>query len=165
MVKHIDMMGAIELAMDAEEKARRFYEDGGQKTEHPLGRELFRQLAAFEANHYLQLKRLLDSLKASGRFIAYQGTSCTKTGADTPAASGDEPNKDQLLDILNTAIRSEEEAQKRYADLARSTNDVSGRDMFLKLSEEEKVHARILNDEFYNLSNAGAWSSKSLWSE
>ncbi len=165
MGTHIDMLGAIELAMDAEEKARRFYEDGEQKTEQPHGCELFRQLAGFEANHYLQLRKLLDSLKASGHYIAYQGTSFPKTGASPQTAKGHEPNKDQLLDILNMAIRFEEEAQKRYTDLAEGTEDVSGRDMFLKLSEEEKLHARILHDEFYNLSNAGAWSSRSLWSE
>ena len=164
MAIQMDMLTAIELAMEAEEAARRIYEEGQTKAATSHGRRLFGQLAEFEDSHYRHLKVLLDSLRGSGRYTVYEGTSLAGPAAPE-REQNDEPNTDQLLDILNLAIQAEDEAARRYSELAGKTADVSGRMMFEKLSDEERLHARILNDEFYNLSNKGAWSSKSLWSE
>ena len=165
MEQHIDMLGAIELAMEAEDKAHTFYRNGAEKTEHPHGKELLRQLADFEKNHYDHLKKLHESLTHSGRYIHYGGTSFSRSKIETTGEIEGEPKKDEVLQILNMAIEAERKAQRRYADLAGRTTDISGRGMFKKLSEEEGLHLRILNDEFYNLANKGGWSSKSLWSE
>ncbi|UCE20417.1 MAG: ferritin family protein [Gemmatimonadota bacterium] len=165
MDKDIDMLGAIELAMEAEDKAHTFYKEGAEKTEHPRGKDLFLQLADFEKNHYDHLKRLHESLSGSGQYIDYGGTSFSKSEVEATSEVAGEPKKTEVLEILNMAIGAEREAQKRYADLAGQTSDPSGRNMFQTLSEEEGVHLRILNDEYYNIANQGSWSSKSLWSE
>jgi len=165
MEKSIDMLSAIELAMEAEEKAHLFYRDGAERTEHPRGKDLFLQLAEFEKNHYDHLKELHDSLSRSGRYIQYGGTSFSPSSAEVKGEREGEPKKDEVLGILNAAIAAEREAQKRYADLAAQTTDSSGQAMFKKLADEEGLHVRILNDEFYNLANKGGWSSKWLWSE
>ena len=165
MGKNIDMLGAIELAMAAEEKAHAFYTNSAEKTEHPQGKELFLQLADFEKSHYDHLKQLHESLRSSRQYITYKGTSFSKQKVETKGEVEGEPKKDEVLEILSVAIDAEREAQKRYADLAGQTNDPSGQEMFKKLSEEEGIHLRILNDEYYNIANQGLWSSKSLWSE
>jgi len=82
MEKSIDMLSAIELAMEAEEKAHLFYRDGAERTEHPRGKDLFLQLAEFEKNHYDHLKELHDSLSRSGRYIQYGGTSFSPSSAE-----------------------------------------------------------------------------------
>ncbi|MFQ6094301.1 MAG: ferritin family protein [bacterium] len=165
MERNTDMLGAIELAMEAENKAHDFYRKGAEVTEHPQGKELFLQLADFEKSHYNYLKKLHDSLSGSGQYIEYGGTSFSKSGIETRGEIEGEPKKDEVIDILNMAIEAERKEQKRYADLAKQTTDSSGQKMFKKLSEEEGLHLRILNDEFYNLTNRGGWGSKSLWSE
>ena len=165
MDTNIDMLGAIELAMQAEEKAHNFYKEGAEKAEHPRGKDLFLQLADFEKNHFDHLKRLHESLSGSGQYIEYGGTSFLKSGVEAASEVQGEPKKTEILEILNMAIEAEREAQNRYADLAEQTSDPSGQAMFKKLSEEEGVHLRILNDEYYNIANQGSWSSKTLWSE
>ena len=162
---NIDMLGAIELAMQAEEKAHNFYKEGAAKAEHPRGKDLFLQLADFEKSHYDHLKKLHESLSSSGQYIEYDGTSFSQSKVDAKSEIEGEPKKIEVLEILNMAIEAEREAQQRYADLAGKTSDPSGQDMFKKLSGEEGVHLRILNDEYYNIANQGSWSSKSLWSE
>lgn len=165
MEKHIDMLGAIELAMEAERKAQAFYRNGAEQTDHPQGKELFLQLADFEQNHFKHLKKLHESLKGSGQYIHYGGTSFGTSKIEAKGEVEGEPKKNEILEILNTAIEAEREAQDRYVDLAAQTSDSSGQEMFKKLSEEEGIHLRILNDEYYNIANQGSWSSGSLWSE
>ena len=165
MDKNIDMLSAIELAMQAEEKAHNFYKEGADKTDHPRGKDLFLQLADFEKNHYEHLKKLHEALSGTGQYIRYGGTSFRKSEGEVKGEVGGELNKNEVLEILNMAIEAEREAQERYTHLAEQTSDPSGQEMFKKLSEEESVHLRILNDEYYNIANQGAWSSKSLWSE
>ena len=165
MEQNVDMLGAIELAMEAEHKAHIFYKDGAEKSEHPQGKDLFLQLADFERSHYEHLKKLYESLSSSGNYINYAGTSFSKSKVEVKGEIEGEPKKNEVLEILNLAIEAEREAQQRYEDLAGQTTDTSGQEMFKKLSEEERLHLRILNDEFFNLANKGAWSSKSLWSE
>ena len=165
MEKSIDLLGAIELAMEAERQARMMYSKGVEVTSHPRGKELFRQLADFEQSHYDHLKRLRDSLTGSGRSIDDGGTSTAPSRGEVTGEVEGEPRKQEVLDILNQAIEAEREAQSRYADLARRTPDPAGRAMFRKLSEEEGLHLRILNDEYFHIANQGSWSSKTLWSE
>lgn len=52
---------ALEMAIDAEEKARDRYRDLAREADDPESRLLFEQLAREEESHY---KRLSDRLKA-----------------------------------------------------------------------------------------------------
>ena len=91
MEKTIDMLGAVELAMEAEQKACSFYQAGAEKTGNPKGKALFLQLADFEQGHYDRLKALYDSLKDSGQYIRYEGTSAGGSEVEATGEAGDEP--------------------------------------------------------------------------
>lgn len=66
--------------------------------------------------------------------------------------------KKDHTEIQSLAIEAESEAYKRYKGLADKTEDPDGRDMFLGLAEEEKLHRRILSDEYCRMNNrAGLW--------
>ena len=66
-----------------------------------------------------------------------------------------EQNTEDILKILSMAIDSETEANEHYRKMADETIDPTGKEMFLKLADEETLHRRILSDEFYHLSNQG----------
>ena len=66
-----------------------------------------------------------------------------------------EPNKDEIVDIINLAIEAEKKAQDRYHKIAEMSNDEDGKKIFNRLALEERNHQRILEDEFYQLSNKG----------
>lgn len=159
--KNIGLLEAIDIAMDAEMKAHKFYADAVKKVSNERGKNLLQQLAQFEQNHYDKLAELKDSLNKNGKYIAYEGT--TFEPFDARAYSGDpakiEENKADVLDILVLAIDAETEAHEHYKGMAETTADPDGKSMFEKLADEETLHRRILSDEFYSISNKdGVWA-------
>ena len=154
---------AIKRAMDAEMAAHAYYSRSAQKATNPKGKDMFSQLAALELNHYNNLKALLDSLQGGRGWTAYAGTHFSDT---TPAPEGkgssrEEALKDDVLSILSKAIEDEKKASDYYTELAKETADPAGKELFTKLAEEEKIHTKILNDQWYSLNNQGIW----LWGD
>ena len=151
---------AIRIAMDAEMKAHKNYTRAAQKSANPKGKDMFSQLAAFELSHYNNLKSLLDSLSGGKGWTTYAGTQfsgmpeCIEGEASSVEVS---ETKDEVLSILSEAIEDEKKACEYYTKLAEKTTDTAGKAMFKKLAEEEKLHTKILNDQWYSLNNQGVW--------
>jgi rubrerythrin len=155
--ENIGLLEAIEIALVAENNAYEFYLDAFKKVKDERGKDLLKQLADFEQNHYNILTDLKKSLENDNKYIEYKGTSFVQFKAAS-ITKQIEPDKDDVLSILSIAIDAEENANKHYLKMAKQTTDVKGKEMFLKLAEEELMHRRILSDEFYQLSNkSGSW--------
>ena len=154
---------AIKRAMAAEMKAHTYYSQSAQKATNPKGKDMFSQLAALELNHYNNLKALLDSLQEGNGWIAYDGNNFSETTHVTEGKdlSNEEDFKDDVLSILSKAIEYEKKASAYYTTLANETTDPAGKELFTKLAQEEKVHTKILNDQWYSLNNQGVW----LWGD
>jgi rubrerythrin len=154
---------AIKIAMDAEQDAHSYYSQSAQKATSPKGKDMFNQLAAFELNHYNYLKSLLTSLQEGAGWTSYSGTQFSGSGQSSEAnnASAEEGMKDDVLSILSKAIEDEKNASACYTKLAEETDDPTGKEMFKKLAEEEKLHTKLLNDQWYQLNNQGVW----LWGD
>lgn len=162
--KNVGLMQAIQIAMEAEAKANKFYADSAKKVASEQGKNLLKQLADFEQNHYNKLDELKKSLEKEGKFIKYEGTQFKPFKIEiAPEGSRKlEPNKEDVLDILGMAIDAESKAHQHYQRMAGETKDKNGKEMFEKLAEEETMHRRILSDEFYQIANSGGmW----LWGE
>ena len=160
--KDMGILEAIEAAMKAETEAKNFYLGAVEKASSAQGKDMLKQLAAFEESHFKALEKLKGSLADSGAFIIYGGTKFTPVPSGLPSTSAKaaETNLDDVLDVLNLAISAETKAAQTYKDLAEMTSDPNGKEMFQKLAEEETLHRRILSDEFYQLTNMGgewAW--------
>ncbi len=152
---------AIRVAMEAEMDAHNFYSKAAQKTKNPKGRDMFSQLADFEKNHFHHLKALYDSLKQGGKWILYSGTTFSEKGkkVSRDLTIGEEVGSQAGdLDALSMAVKEERKAQKYYDEMAKKTTDSLGGDMFKKLAREEELHERVLNDQFYSLTNKGLWT-------
>jgi rubrerythrin len=148
----------VKVAMEAEMDAYQVYSKAAKKTTNPKGRDMFQQLSEFEMNHYQKLKDLLKSLREKGEWILYEGTSLKKKviSLKTQKPKGQEQLTD--MDALKMAIREEKKAQSYYRSMAELTRDPLGRDMYKRLANEEALHERLLNDEYYSLHNTGVWS-------
>ncbi|MHC4778453.1 MAG: ferritin family protein, partial [Planctomycetota bacterium] len=132
-----------------------------EKTSSSRGRDMLRQLATFEENHFEKLQDLKTSLSGGGPYIPYEGTDFATMTSEIPGEldEGRESNLDDVLAILRAAIETETEAYKRYQMMGKDTAHPEGKVMFLNLAKEELLHRRILSDEFYHLSNmGGTWS-------
>jgi len=151
-------MKAVKVAMEAEKNAYQSYAKAAKQTKNPKGKNMFQQLSEFEMSHYTRLKDLLKSLQEKGEWILYSGTSLTKPKA--LKAAQPPKGQDQLtdMDALKMAIREEKKALTYYRSMAELTKDPRGRDMYRRLANEESLHEKLLNDQYYSLHNTGVWS-------
>jgi rubrerythrin len=168
MTQTLGLEEALDIAMDAELKAQAFYAQAAVEVQDPQGKDLLSRLAAFEQHHYQKLDELARSLQESGQFIEYE----TLTVAQFAPFTGKGEASGTLLDelkneagILGKAIETEKIAGERYQALAAQTDDPAGQDMFKKLVLEEQMHQRILEDEFFSLSNRGVWGWSGMYGE
>jgi rubrerythrin len=154
--------------MDAELKAQAFYAQAAADVGDAQGRDLLGRLAAFEQYHYEQLAKLARSLAECGRFVEYESRTVEQF---EPLPAGGETAGTELGEledvpaILSKAIENEKIAGARYLALAEETADPVGQDMFRKLANEETIHQRILEDEFFSLSNQGVWGWSGMYGE
>ncbi len=149
---------AIKTAMEAEKNAYQTYSKAVKKTKNPKGRDMFQQLSEFEMNHYQKLKEVLKSLQEKGEWILYSGTSLKKK--TIPLKMEKAKGQEQLtdMDALKMAIWEEKKARTYYRSMAELTKDPRGRNMYKRLADEEALHEKILNDQYYSLHNTGVWS-------
>jgi rubrerythrin len=168
MNKDYGLEEALDIAIAAELKARAFYAQAAVEIQDPRGRDLLSRLAAFEQHHYDKLVELQQSLQERDEYVEYAG----QTMGDVVPLRGRGEAAGTLLDemgdeagILTKAIENEKAAGERYRVLADQTEDETGRAMFRRLAEEEMMHQRILEDEFYSLSNQGVWGWSGLYGE
>ena len=148
---------AVKVAMEAEKEAAQFYSKASKKTRDPKGRDMLQQLSEFEINHYQKLRELSKSLQEKGEWILYSGTSFKKTN---PLKMEKPKGQEQLtdMDALRMAIREEKKVQTYYRSMAVLAKDTRGKDMYKRLADEEALHERVLNDQYYSLQNTGVWS-------
>ena len=145
-------------AMNSEIEAKNFYIDASKKTQSQAGKKLFRELAEFEQNHYERVKKIIESHDNRLKFEKQ------RTKKDIPTINSEiegeyEPNKDEIVTIINLAIDAEKQAQERYSKIAEILDDDESKKIFHDLEQDERNHQRILEDEFYQLSNKG----KIIW--
>ena len=168
MAESLGLEEALGIAMDAERKAEAFYAQAAIDVQDPQGRDLLGRLAAFEQYHYEQLAKTAQSLRESGEFVEYETRSVEQFApkvADGEAGGARLDKSEDMVGILSTAIQNEKVAGERYRALAEETSDPVGKDMFRKLANEEVIHQRILEDEFFSLSNNGAWGWSGMYGE
>jgi rubrerythrin len=168
MSQSLGFEGALQIAMDAELKAQAFYAQAAIEVQDPHGRDLLGRLAAFEQHHYQQLAKLAQSLQEDGQFIAYETRSVEQFAplvAKGETAGTLLEDLQDVAGILSKAIENEKVAGERYRELAGDTIDPDGQAMFRNLANEEMIHQRILEDEFFSLSNQGAWGWSGMYGE
>jgi rubrerythrin len=65
--------------------------------------------------------------------------------------------KTVALQALRQAIRLEQDGYKFYTEAAERTVDSRGKEMFLSLADDEKLHLRIVRDQYEALSSGKGW--------
>ena len=168
MSRKLGLEEALDIAMEAELKAQAFYAQAAAEIEDPQGRDLLGRLAAFEQHHYQKLAELLSSLQKDGRFIDYQASTLTQFAPWTGGGEASGVLLEELKNeagILGKAIENEKAAGEQYRALKEETDDPAGQAMFQQLADEEQMHQRILEDEFFSLSNQGVWGWSGMYGE
>ncbi len=141
-------------AMTAEVKAQAFYTDASNKAQSQAGKKLFKELADFEGNHYERLKGIINT-RNQGNAFNEPIPPILMPDVKSEIEGEIEPNKDEIVDVLNIAIAAEKDAQVKYREIAEMIKEPEGKAIFNNFAEEEYKHQRILEDQFYHMSNEG----------
>lgn len=142
-------------AMNAEVKAKEFYEDASNKAQSQAGKKFFKELADFEQNHYEHVKKIIESRNKAMK-LESPGPSQKMLAVKSEVKGEFEPNKDEIADILTLGIKAEKEAQERYKRIADMLDDPEGKEIFNNLAEDERRHHDNLEAQFYQISNEGS---------
>jgi len=141
-------------ALNSEIKAKDFYEQAAAKAQSDMGKKFFKELSDFEQNHYVKVKNIIDS-RSEGKAIPSDSPSPEVSAVRSEVDGEFEPNKDEIIDVIHLAIEAEKNAQERYKRIADLIDDSDGKTIFTNLALEERNHQRILEDQFYQISNKG----------
>jgi rubrerythrin len=150
-----NLLDAIRVVKENERIASEKYANAAQILAK-VGKELFVQLSEFEKFHYERITALEKSLMEKGDFINYEGKEFPLPPIFEIKAA-EEPNKKSIMQVITEAMELEKQAEKAYADLAAQITDEQGHKMFIKLSEEEHKHFRILTKAYWSLNDTGVW--------
>ena len=149
------VLDAIKLGMDEEKKASEFYAVAAAKLPDGPGKALFTQLSEFEIGHFNALQELQNSLTGDSCYITYESALLEPVGVEGGRVKLDGDVQKTILDILTIGIRNEKNAGRAYRELAAEIEDPNGVQMFEKMAKEEDLHARILEDQLYDVKNQG----------
>ncbi len=156
-VADAELIAAVEVARDAEWEAYNYYLTAAGKAIDERAKDLFTQLADFEKRHFETLKQWL-STHSVGRFSGYAGMEFRGYRPGVPAATLSIEQLKSSIDILQVAIEAERHAQQSYLTLAEKAVNEQAQQMLRRMATEEEKHLRILEDQFYALSNKGMWA-------
>lgn len=149
-----DLDNLLIEAMNKELEAKNFYNNAAGKAKSKAGKKLFNELASFEQNHYEKVKGIIES-RNKDRDIEVNSEAQEIMSIKSEIEGELEPNKDEIVTVINLAIDAEIKAQERYNKIAQLMNDSESKKIFQNLAQDERNHQRILEDEFYQLSNKG----------
>ena len=149
-----DLENLLIEAMKSELEAKKFYEDASIKAQSQAGKRLFKELAEFEQKHYERVKNIIKS-RTNNMKIQKSSITTQDISIKSEIDGEIESNKDEIITVLNMAIDAEKKAQERYKRIANLFDDEESKKIFFNLSQDERNHQRILEDEIYQLSNKG----------
>jgi rubrerythrin len=150
------LLDAVRVVKENERLAAQRYAEAAQAINNSLGKKLFIELSEFEKYHLHQITALEKSLIDSGEFISYTGKAFPLPPKFEITAA-EEPDRKSVMKIISEAIELEKNAEKAYAELAGQISNPTGHRMFMRLSEEEHNHYRILNEAYWVLNDLGIW--------
>jgi rubrerythrin len=148
---------AITAALENELHERDFYLSHSKKTDNPVGKAMFLQIAADEDEHYRRLQCIHKELSLKGTWPDTVSTGAGSSNIleafhniaalakETPLATRDD------IDALNIAIQFEEKGYGFYTALSNDAESPSERDFFKLLASVEWEHFLSLKEtmQFY----------------
>lgn len=149
-----DLNNLLIEAMKSELEAKNFYINASNKAQSQAGKNLFKELAEFEQNHYDKVKNIIESLENEIDInISAEEQNIKHIQSEVDGEF--EPNKDEIVTVINLAIEAEKNAQMRYEKISSMFEKEESRKIFDSLAQDERNHQKILEDQFYQLSNKG----------
>jgi len=127
----------LKIAMAMEMTDRELYRKVGEKIGDEKIRTLFDFLAKEEEKHFKALFR---------KFRIHGGESSFQPEVNTEELKSQKLRLNDRVSILNDCIEREKKSEQFYLDGADKTDDLIIRDFYLYLADQEKEHAKKLQE-------------------
>jgi len=152
-----DRLDALEVALGNETREREFYLANAERIKNPVGKTMFRKIAAEEVEHYQRLKKLHEKWVQREQWpdtvpLTVKQTEVGNVLAEVIRDMGEPPTGDSNdLEAVRTAIDFEQKGSAHYAKLRDMVSDPKEKQFFDLLSKIEHEHYQSLRDteEFF----------------
>lgn len=161
-----ERIDSLEVALKNERKEREFYLDQANKTKNPIGKTMFKQIAAEELEHYEKLKELHTAWASKKKWpdtvpLTVNGTDVGRILDDLLNKSkAGEPGEADDLKAIRTAIEFEAAGTKFYERLRDQVTEQKEKEFFGLLARIEHGHFLSLKDTEEYLTNPSSWYLK-----
>jgi rubrerythrin len=156
-------MNALKFALENEHKEHEFYMANARRTKNLAGKNMFKQIAGEEKEHYEILKKLHDKWEKQKQWPATVPLKVKKSLADTilKSLSGKKAarirgNEDDLK-AIRTAIDFEARGVDLYTKLEKGSTDPKEKAFFNMIAGIERTHFLSLRDTEEFLTDPVSW--------
>lgn len=151
---------AIKEAIKLEINGRNFFQHAEEVTRHELGKKMFRRLADEEVKHLETFSSLFNQIlkgKDWKRLIKSEELEEKSDLIERLKASVKGEEGKGEIEALRIGMELEERAIKLFGKSAEEVNDPAAREIFQKITEEEKFHYDLLQAQYDSLTHSGFW--------
>lgn len=165
-MKDKERLNALEVALNNEQREREFYLKHAERTNNPLGKAMFQQIAEEELEHYERLKELHAKWEKEESWpetvpLKVNETIVKDILKDVVDKVDKMPPGDKDdIEAIRTAIDFEAEGAIYYARMRDKVTNPKEKDFFNLLADMEHEHFVSLKDTEELLSDPEAWYQK-----
>jgi rubrerythrin len=158
-----ERLDALEVALDNETKEREFYLKNASRTNNPLGKAMFQQIADEELEHHQRLKELRERWERKEKWpetvpLKVNDTIVMDILKKSVQRTDTMPERDDDdLKAIQTAIDFEAKGASHYAKLRDEVSDPKEKDFFGLLANIEHEHYLSLRDTEEYLTDPASW--------
>ena len=154
----------IEEALKLETNGQAFFNRAAEMTHNELGKKMFLRLASEEAKHLEHFSRLFSSVLHSEEWkkvVSRDRLTGASPVIEELAARMKRPESKGDIEALRMGMELELKAIDFFKLCAQKTKEPAAKEIFLKISEEEKFHYDLLQAQVDSLTDTGFWLDSS----
>lgn len=155
-------MTAIDIALQMEADAVKFYGEAAEKTSHTVGKKMFLSIMEDEKRHIEMLKSIMEGMKVTPDAVnPIKNIKTVFEELKDEMIGGIKATSDDKK-ALEIAMRMEKEGFEFYKKAAQEAPDPKSKALFKRLVQEEEIHYEIFSNTHNFLVDSGNWF---MWEE
>ncbi|HTP05986.1 MAG TPA: ferritin family protein [Nitrospirota bacterium] len=155
-------MDALELAMNMEKDAIKFYSEAARKTKYPAGKKMFDTITEDEKRHLEMISQLIKGLNVTHKDVSpMKNVKTVFESMKNEMMKKVEASADEL-EAFKVAMKMEREGMEFYKKTLAGAKKEKEKALLERLIQEEQQHYAIFANTYQFLAETGDWF---LWEE
>jgi rubrerythrin len=155
-------MDALELAMNMEKDAIKFYSEAARKTKYPVGKKMFDTITEDEKRHLEMISQIIKGLNVTRKDVSpMKNVKTVFESMKNEMMKKVEASADEL-EAFKVAMKMEKEGMEFYKKTLAGAKKEKEKALLERLIQEEQQHYDIFSNTYQFLAETGNWF---LWEE